>query len=55
VVIVLGLAVLYRLSLTGPHVWLGAWEIADKVFHPLSIVYVVSGSLMISTIRIPKP
>jgi CDP-diacylglycerol--serine O-phosphatidyltransferase len=55
VLIILGLAGLYRLDLTGPHLWLGQWEIADKLFHPLSIVYVVSGSLMISTIRIPKP
>jgi CDP-diacylglycerol--serine O-phosphatidyltransferase len=55
VLIILGLAALYRLELTGPDLWLGHWEIADKVFHPLSIVYVISGSLMISTIRIPKP
>jgi CDP-diacylglycerol--serine O-phosphatidyltransferase len=55
VLIILGLAWLYRQSLTGPDLWLGSWEIADKVFHPLSAVYVVSGSLMISTIKIPKP
>jgi CDP-diacylglycerol--serine O-phosphatidyltransferase len=55
VLIILGLAWLYRQSLTGPDLWLGSWEIAHKVFHPLSAVYVLSGSLMISTIRIPKP
>ncbi len=55
VLIILGLAWLYHQSLTGPDLWLGSWEVADKVFHPLSAVYVVSGSLMISTIRIPKP
>jgi CDP-diacylglycerol--serine O-phosphatidyltransferase len=55
VVIIVVLAALYVLSLTGPHLWLGRWEIADKVFHPLSAIYVISGSLMISTIRIPKP
>ncbi len=55
VLIILGLAWLYRQSLTGPALWLGSWEIAGKVFHPLSVVYVLSGSLMISTIRIPKP
>ena len=55
VLIILLLAALYWLSLTGPDLWLGHWEVAEKVLHPLSAVYVVSGSLMISTIRIPKP
>jgi CDP-diacylglycerol--serine O-phosphatidyltransferase len=55
VLIILLLAALYRMDLTGVDLWLGQWEVASKVFHPLSIVYVVSGSLMISTIRIPKP
>jgi CDP-diacylglycerol--serine O-phosphatidyltransferase len=54
VLIILGLAVLYALSLTGPDIWPGRWIIAGKVFHPLSVVYVASGSLMISTIRVPK-
>jgi CDP-diacylglycerol---serine O-phosphatidyltransferase len=54
-VIIVVLATLYHLSLTGPELWLGHSEVADKVFHPLSIIYVISGSLMISTIRIPKP
>ena len=55
VVIIVVLAALYHLSLTGAELWLGHAEIAGKVFHPLSILYVISGSLMISTIRIPKP
>jgi CDP-diacylglycerol--serine O-phosphatidyltransferase len=55
VLIILLLAVLYRLDLTGHALWLGQFEIAHKVFHPLSALYLVSGSLMISTIRIPKP
>jgi hypothetical protein len=25
------------------------------VLHPLSLLYVISGSLMISTLRVPKP
>ena len=54
-VIVVVLAALYRLSLTGPDLWLGHWDIAGKMIHPLSVIYVLSGSLMISTIRIPKP
>ena len=55
VVLVLVLAILYAASLTGEDFWLGRWVVADRIFHPFSVLYVVSGSLMISTIRIPKP
>jgi CDP-diacylglycerol--serine O-phosphatidyltransferase len=35
--------------------WFGAWQIGPAVLHPLSLVYVASGSAMISaTLRIPK-
>ena len=36
-------------GMLGGHIRIG-W-----LFHPLSLMYVVSGSLMISKIRIPKP
>jgi CDP-diacylglycerol--serine O-phosphatidyltransferase len=55
IVIVIVLAVLYQLGLTGENFWLGAWYPMGRAFHPFSIVYLVSGSLMISTIRVPKP
>jgi CDP-diacylglycerol--serine O-phosphatidyltransferase len=55
VLIVMVLAVLYVLDLTGEHLWLGEWRPFGRALHPLSILYVASGSLMISTIRIPKP
>ena len=55
VIIIMILAVLYWLDLTGAHVWLGEWRLFGRALHPLSAIYVVSGSLMISTIRIPKP
>jgi CDP-diacylglycerol--serine O-phosphatidyltransferase len=55
VLIVMMLAALYRFDMTGPDLWLGHWRVAERIFHPLSIIYVISGSLMISTIRIPKP
>jgi CDP-diacylglycerol--serine O-phosphatidyltransferase len=55
VVLVLVLAVLYRLDLTGDDFWLGRWEIAERVLHPFTVLYLVSGSLMISTIKVPKP
>ncbi|MBX3208667.1 MAG: CDP-alcohol phosphatidyltransferase family protein [Labilithrix sp.] len=35
--------------------WLGALELGPFVLHPLALVYALSGSMMISTIRIPKP
>jgi CDP-diacylglycerol--serine O-phosphatidyltransferase len=37
-----------------PEPWLGAWEFAGGTLHPLTIVYALSGSAMISTWRIPK-
>lgn len=33
---------------------LGVWNLGPWPLHPLALVYLVSGSLMISTIRIPK-
>ena len=36
--------------------WFGAWQIGPAVLHPLALVYVASGSAMISaTLRIRKP
>lgn len=35
--------------------WWGALEIGPWTFHPLVLLYALCGSLMISTIRIPKP
>ena len=49
------MALLYRLDLTGSNLWLGEWTIMGRSFHALSALYLLSGSLMISTIRIPKP
>ena len=55
VVIVLALAVLYRLGLTGENFLFGALEVLNRPFHPFSLIYALSGSLMISTIKVPKP
>jgi CDP-diacylglycerol--serine O-phosphatidyltransferase len=39
----------------GEHLWGGAWVLGPWVLHPLSLLFVLSGSLMISkTLRIPK-
>lgn len=54
VFIVILLAVLQSQGRLGPQVWLGSWEIAGAVLHPLTLVYALSGSAMISTIRVPK-
>jgi CDP-diacylglycerol--serine O-phosphatidyltransferase len=38
----------------GANLWFGEMRIAGYVFHPLVLLYAVSGSLMISRIHIPK-
>ena len=38
----------------GKHVWLGSVTLVGHLFHPLSTLFAISGSLMISRIRIPK-
>jgi CDP-diacylglycerol--serine O-phosphatidyltransferase len=39
----------------GDALWGGAWTIGPGVLHPLALLFVLSGSLMISkTLRIPK-
>jgi CDP-diacylglycerol---serine O-phosphatidyltransferase len=35
--------------------WLGGLRIGGAVLHPLVLIYAISGTAMISTIRIPKP
>ena len=38
----------------GPNLWFGTVKIAGYTLHPLVFLFVLSGSLMISRIRIPK-
>lgn len=54
VFIVLFLALLLFTGRLTPELWLRQWEMAGLVLHPLSILYALSGSAMISTIRVPK-
>ena len=54
VILVLLLAVLYGFNLIGQTFWWGRWEVVDRVFHPFSALFFISGSLMISTIKVPK-
>ena len=56
VLIVLLLGVAFGLDRTGPEMWFGALRLGPGTLHPLSLIYALSGSAMISaTLRIPKP
>lgn len=53
-VLVLMLAVAASQGAIGDQLWLGSVRLADFTLHPLVLLFAVSGSLMISRIRIPK-
>jgi CDP-diacylglycerol---serine O-phosphatidyltransferase len=54
IVLVLGLAV--WLGRIDENLWFGRYQIGPAWLHPLSLIYLASGSAMISaTLRIPKP
>src|SRR5687767_4089831 len=54
IVVLLGAA--FALNRIDDALWLGAFRIGPAWFHPLALVYALSGSAMISaTLRIPKP
>lgn len=53
IVVILG--ILFALDQTGvTSFWLGSGRLG-WMFHPFTLIYVISGSLMISKIRVPKP
>jgi len=54
VFIVIFLAILHFMGRLEDDMLFGEWEIAGMVLHPLTIIYALSGSAMISTIRVPK-
>lgn len=53
--IALLLFVAWRLGAVGDALWLGELRLGPVTFHPLVLLYAVSGSLMVSRLRIPKP
>jgi CDP-diacylglycerol--serine O-phosphatidyltransferase len=55
VILVLLMAGLYGAGATGAHLPGGAWTVLHRAFHPFSVLFVISGSLMISTLKVPKP
>lgn len=53
--LVLVWAIAFSQGRVGENVWFGVLQLGPWKLHPLSLLYAVSGSFMISTIRIPKP
>jgi CDP-diacylglycerol--serine O-phosphatidyltransferase len=49
------LALAANVGAVGEDLWLGVVRLAGFDLHPLVLVFALSGSLMISRIRIPKP
>jgi CDP-diacylglycerol--serine O-phosphatidyltransferase len=56
IVIVGVLALAFALGRIGENLWFGALRLGPWTLHPFALVYVASGSAMISaTLRVPKP
>jgi CDP-diacylglycerol---serine O-phosphatidyltransferase len=55
ILLVVIMAVLFEAGATGANFAGGHVPLLGRGFHPFSVLFAVSGSLMISTIRIPKP
>ena len=53
--LVILLAVAANMGAVGQDMWFGVLTIGGFMLHPLALLFGVSGSLMISRIRIPKP
>jgi CDP-diacylglycerol--serine O-phosphatidyltransferase len=55
IVIVVFLGIAFGLNKTGAEIWFGSLRLGLSVLHPLTLIYAVSGTAMISsTLRIPK-
>jgi CDP-diacylglycerol--serine O-phosphatidyltransferase len=54
-ILVLVLGIAFATGGVGPTIWLGSVSLGPFVLHPLTLMYVISGALMVSTFRIPKP
>jgi CDP-diacylglycerol--serine O-phosphatidyltransferase len=56
IVIVAILAVAFLLDRVAEAIWFGTLQLGPALLHPFALIYVVSGSAMISaTLRVPKP
>lgn len=55
ILLVIMLAIAASMGALGQEMWFGEIHIAGHTLHPLALCFGLSGSLMISRIRIPKP
>jgi len=55
IVLVLLLAIAARLNAIGANMWFGEIQMRGGALHPMTLLFGLSGSLMISRIRVPKP
>jgi CDP-diacylglycerol--serine O-phosphatidyltransferase len=55
VIIVALLVLAWWRGAVGNTLWLGRWRLGIGHFHPFVLVYALSGALMVSRFRIPKP
>ena len=56
ILIVVLLGVAFAQQAIDGALWFGAYRIGPATLHPLSVIYAISGTAMISaTLRIPKP
>jgi CDP-diacylglycerol--serine O-phosphatidyltransferase len=53
--LVLILGILYNQGMTGMETFFGGTYKLGWIFHPFTLIYAISGSLMISKIKVPKP
>ena len=53
VVMILGIA--FALQAIEQNLWFGVYKLGPAALHPLTLIYAISGTAMISTVRIPKP
>jgi CDP-diacylglycerol--serine O-phosphatidyltransferase len=55
-VLIVGLlGIAFAAEAIGDSLWFGNYRLAFGTLHPLTLLYALSGSAMISTVRIPKP
>ena len=56
IVIVMVLGAAWALGRTGENLWWGSLRLGTATLHPLALIYLLSGTAMISaTLKIPKP
>jgi CDP-diacylglycerol--serine O-phosphatidyltransferase len=49
------LGIAFALQAIEQNLWFGVYKLGPAALHPLTLIYAISGTAMISTVRIPKP